>query len=177
MPETPEITPTPPSQPAVTAEPVTTGLISFAEPAAEVDPAKVAAVQTVEEVEQAKEQSAPEPVEQSQKLLPLTQEEMGALHRSAENDDMKRDFTLKVLAARKPPEEPAPPPPVASRVAEQTAAEMSAGAKLVAKRAEENAKRNHPAHDKWEGRSASVYRPEDYVPNLKSQGHVGARNL
>lgn len=107
----------------------------------------------------------------------LSLEQLTALQAAAENDDLKRDFTLKVLAARAEQDKPEPtPPPVAPRVAAQTLAEMEAGRKMNEHHAALAARR--PVRPPEDTGTTSVFRPEDYVPDQrKGQGGVQARAL
>lgn len=94
----------------------------------------------------------------------------------ADNDDLKRDFTLKVLAARQL-DQPKPyvTPPIPPRIAEQTRLEMEAGARRVAEFQEQQASRPRPPAP-VDGSTTSVFRPEDYVPNQKKGEGLLASN-
>lgn len=109
----------------------------------------------------------------------ITDREMQKLQEEAGRENAKRDFTLKVLEARKPRPEPEfVPPPLAPRVAAQTQAELAAGAALVAKNEELAAARRPRVADPTEGKVTPVFRPGDYVPDQKKgQGNVQARTL
>lgn len=104
-------------------------------------------------------------------------EQLRALQNEAERDNTKRDFTIKVLAARQKNDEPEqPPPPLAPRIAEQTNAEIAAGRKMNAHHAALQVHRPkvEPELDKHQ----AVFRPGDYVPDAKKgQGYVQSRNL
>lgn len=122
------------------------------------------------------------PVEKAEASHGLTDEQFYKLHQEAVAENEKADFRARILAARnaKPAPEPVKPP-IAERVAEQTKAEMAAGKKLVEQRAAEQAMRSgmpRPAPDKGEGTTTEVFRPANYVPDVKKgQGNVQARNL
>jgi len=110
----------------------------------------------------------------------LTEAQMLALQAEASRDDTKRDFTLKVLAARaKKEDEPAPPPPLAPRVVDQTNAEILEGRRLNAHHAALQARRpSVPPPTAADGKTVAVFRPGDYVPDQKKgQGNVRAQNL
>lgn len=104
---------------------------------------------------------------------------MDALRAEAGRDETKRDFTLKVLAARAKKEEPpAPPPPLAPRMAEQTNAEIEAGRKMNAHHAALQVHRPKPPGPEHGEKHQAVFRPADYVPDpKKNQGNVQGRNL
>jgi hypothetical protein len=99
----------------------------------------------------------------------LTSRQLEELQRIAENDNTKRDFVLKVMAARKKNAEPPPaPPPVAPQIAEQTRLEIEAGRKMNAHHAALAVRRPPPAPVKDD----AVFRPGDWVPDqLKGQGY------
>lgn len=108
----------------------------------------------------------------------LTEAQMLALQGEAARDDTKRDFTLKVLAARaKKEEEPPAPPPLAPRVVDQTNAEILAGRAMNEHHAALQARR--PPVEKQRGeKHEAVFRPADYVPDQqKGQGYTQGRNL
>lgn len=104
---------------------------------------------------------------------------MEKLQAEAKRDDVKRDFTLKILEARKPKPEPqVEPPPLAPRVVEQTNAELAAGRAMVAKNEELAAARRPRVPEPTDGKVTPVFRPGDYVPDQKKgQGNVQARTL
>lgn len=98
----------------------------------------------------------------------------------AERENIKHSFYQKVAEARANRTAPEPTPPkVPERIARQTSEEMEAGARLVAQRAAEQELRvpHKETDDKWAGKTTSVFRPADYVPDpKKNTGHVAARS-
>jgi hypothetical protein len=115
--------------------------------------------------------------EDPDKAVPvISADQLAALQAQAANDDVKRDFTLKVLAARAKNDVPEPvPPPLAPRVAEQTRAEIEAGRKMNAHHAALAVHRPAPVPDK---NSTPVFRPGDYVPDQKKgQGYTQPRTM
>lgn len=100
------------------------------------------------------------------------------LYEVARRDNVARDFTHDVLAARHQPEPVYTPPPVPTFIEQQRAAEMEAGRKAVAKRAAEDEARGYHHKPPEATGSVAVFRPADYVPDpKKNQGHVNARTL
>lgn len=99
----------------------------------------------------------------------------------AEREATKRGFMDKVMQARANQQpKPYTPPERAAGVIAQTNAEMKAGAEAVAKRAAEEALRAPPKKEKWDGDTATVFRPSDYSeyknikgPNISKE--VGVR--
>jgi len=77
------------------------------------------------------------------------------------------DFVAKVLANRNKVEPVYVPPPVPQAIATQTQLEMAEGAKRVALATEAQKNRPVPKRDPSQGTSTPVYRPKDYVPNMK----------
>src|ERR1017187_2285146 len=77
------------------------------------------------------------------------------------------DFVAKVLANRNKVEPVYIPPPVPPAVAAHTQLEMAEGAKRVALSVEAQKARPVPKRDASQGTSTPVYRPKDYVPNMK----------
>lgn len=178
-------------------------LISFAEPAspeadvavaadetppvsASTDPISIAEPEVPQVAKEfvASDEPVPEPARlQHADVKPepvLTDREFQALYAAAEQEDMKRDFALKIMEANKPVPEPVQMAgPVPARVMEQTKAEMAAGAAQVAKHAAAEAGRPPRPKDPYnEGRTDAVFRPSDYVPDQKKgQGNVQARTL
>lgn len=151
--------PLPPEPVQGEAQPDPTAPINFAEPVSEAD--LTAAVGD-------KPEDVAHPF--------VSEQEMDALYKEAHRDDAQRDFTLKVLKAREPVVDTHVPPPVCDRVAEQTRAEMAAGAKMNKHYEDLHARHGRPRPQEPE--SKAVFRPGDYVPDpKKNQGHVGARNL
>ena len=88
--------------------------------------------------------------------------EREAAHLEAEQDEMKRDFTMKVMEARRPQEPVHIIPEVCSRVQEQTKAEMAAGRALNEHYAKLHASRQPAAPDKSEPTNVEVFRPDAY---------------
>lgn len=99
----------------------------------------------------------------------------------AERENTKRGFMDKVMQARANQQpKPYTPPERPARIVQATNEEMAAGAALVAKRAAEDEVRKAipKPKEKWEGDTAVVFRPSDYIPDpKKNQGHVQARPL
>lgn len=159
-----------PAEPNPPEETVQSGLVDFAEPPAAHDPTLLAAITTVEEIEQVQEPSRPV----------ISPEQYEELQRVAKLEDEKRDFLLKVAAARKQPVENIATPPVAERILEQTKAEMAAGAALVAKHGAAMARRPAPAPDRWDGNNnQSVLRPEafdEYRTQFKTPGQTPSKD-
>src|ERR1035437_2416817 len=77
------------------------------------------------------------------------------------------DFVAKVLANLNKVEPVYVPPPVPPAIAAQTQLEMAEGAKRVALAAEAQKARPVPKRDPSQGTSTPVYRPKDYVCNMK----------
>jgi hypothetical protein len=164
-------------------------LISFAEPAspeadvavADEAPPVSASNDPISIVEPETTVVAKEFVASDKPIEPvLTDREFQALYAAAEQEDMKRDFALKIMKANEPVPEPVQMAgPVPARVMEQTKAEMAAGAAQVAKHAAAEAGRPPRPKDPYnEGRNEAVFRPSDYVPDhKKGQGNVQARTL
>lgn len=174
-------------------EPVQTGLEGLQAPPPEAQPAPVP-----EQPQAAVAEPAPntnpisfdEPVsaadltagvgDKPEDAVPLVSaEQLAALQKEAAREDTKRDFTLKVLAARARRDEPEQaPPPLAPRIAEQTNAEIAAGRKMNEHHASLQVHRPHPPAENHGEKHQSVFRPGDYVPDpKKNQGNVQARNL
>lgn len=107
----------------------------------------------------------------------ISAEQLRALQNEAAREDLKRDFTLKVLEARKQNDAPEPaPPPLAPRMAEQTNAEIAAGRKMNEHHAALQFHRPKVEQDRT--KHEAVFRPADYVPDQKKgQGNVSGRNL
>lgn len=107
----------------------------------------------------------------------LTEAQMAALQAEANRDETKREFTLKVLAARAKKAEPdAPPPPLAPRIAEQTNAEIAAGRKMNEHHASLQVHRHPP--EQTNEKHQAVFRPADYVPDQKKgQGYTQGQKL
>jgi hypothetical protein len=81
---------------------------------------------------------------------------------------IRRDrFVEKVLANRNKVEPVYTPPPPPAQIAEQTRLEMAEGARRVALAAEAQKVRPAPKRDPSQGTTTPVYRPKDYVPNMK----------
>jgi hypothetical protein len=165
-----------------TAEaPVQSGLISFPEPVAKADQVAVFEDDTAP-VDQPP-QPNPEPPVQERPFIQMDARAESELRAAAQRDNVARDFTHKVLAARNVP--PVVPPgaagPVPTRIQEQTTLEMEAGRKLVEahQKRQDSAPRPAPAASTAaEGKMTPVFRPGDYVPDpMKNTGHVGAREL
>lgn len=148
------LTETPPDTQPVANEPIT-----FAEPISAADQTAIVADNPDERL--------------------ISEAQMQALQKEAARDDTKRDFTLKVLAARAKQDQPeAAPPPLAPRIADQTNAEIAAGQKMNAHHAALAVHRPVHVPHPTEGRSTAVFRPGDYVPDQKKgQGNIQARNL
>lgn len=110
----------------------------------------------------------------------ISEAQMAELQRVARHDNVKRDFTLKVLAARQPPPPDAPPPPLAPRVVDQTNAEIAAGRKMNEHHAALQARRPAQVQNtKVDGHTVSVYRPEEfdeYKASFKSQGQTVSKD-
>ncbi len=111
----------------------------------------------------------------------VSEAQMSQLRAAADNDDLKRDFTLQVLAARQlaqDSDKPPPPQPIAPRIQEQTNAEMAAGRAAVAKADEHYSRHGRPqAPDQPEG-TVAVFRPDDYVPDIKKgQGILSTQSI
>lgn len=110
----------------------------------------------------------------------ISEKSLDILRAAANNEDLKRDFTLKVLAARaKHDEAPAATPSLAPRVIDQTNAEMEAGRKMNEHHAALAVHRPAaPAPHPNEATTTSVFRPADYVPDqVKGQGYTQGRGL
>lgn len=107
----------------------------------------------------------------------VTADQLAALQKEADRDNTKRDFTLKVLEARKQNDQPeAAPPPLAPRIAEQTNAEIEAGRKMNAHHAALAVHRPPPDHTNE--KHQAVFRPGDYVPDQKKgQGRTSGQRL
>lgn len=112
-------------------------------------------------------EDAPAPVEQEKPYEQMSAEEQRAA------------FVRKVMAQRAEDDLkdiPAKPPALTERQRKQIDAEMQAGrdalAKHAAAREAQAAKPVEP--DPAEGGSTSVFRPEDYVPNMKQGAGVSA---
>lgn len=107
----------------------------------------------------------------------VTAAQLEELQKAAARDDMKRDFTLKVLEARRqqvPVEHPAPP--LAPRIAAQTNAEIAAGQKMNEHHAA--LQKHRPPPDYTNEKHQEVFRPSDWVPDQKKgQGYTQGRNL
>lgn len=178
--------------PEASQETVVTGLEALSAPAPEAQPEPVQAA--VQESAPAEPAPSNEPINFAEPIsaadltagvgnnpedaVPLiTANQLAELQKAAERDDMKRDFTLKVLAARQQqvPVEQAPPP-LAPRIAAQTNAELEAGRKMNEHHAA--LQKHRPPPDYTTEKHEAVFRPSDYVPDpKKNQGHVQARNL
>lgn len=107
----------------------------------------------------------------------VTADQLRSLQSEADRDNTKRDFTLKVLAARAKEVQPEQaPPPLAPRIAEQTNAEIAAGRKMNAHH--EALQVHRPKPDPTNEKHQSVFRPGDYVPDpKKNQGYVQGQKL
>lgn len=107
----------------------------------------------------------------------VTAEQLRALQTEADRDNTKRDFTLKVLAARAKEAQPEQaPPPLAPRIAEQTNAEIAAGRKMNEHHAALQVHRPKP--DPTNEKHQAVFRPGDYVPDQKKgQGYTQGQKL
>lgn len=87
-------------------------------------------------------------------------------------EEQRAEFVRKVMAQRAEDEkEPPPPPPLTERQRSQLEAEMARG-KEALKKHEENLAAQRAAQaaaprDPAEGTTTPVFRPEDYVPNMK----------
>lgn len=94
-----------------------------------------------------------------------------------------RDFTEKVMAARRPEEVVHRPQPVAPLIQERTSQEMEAGRRMNEVHATRTAiaprRVISPAEAAAQGKNTPVFRPSDYVPDpKKGQGtNLQARNL
>lgn len=91
------------------------------------------------------------------------------------NERVKREFTEKVMEARRQANQPPPPPqPVARGISEQTAREMAAGAKQSAYWAEQQKHRPAPsARDRQAaGQMVEVFSPDRYT-HEKGEGIKG----
>lgn len=110
--------------------------------------------------------------------LEISAAELRALQNEAEQEDLKRDFTRKLMALREPPQaQEVKPPPVPDRIREQTRLEMEAGRKMNEHYEALHARHGRPRPEPETG-TVSVFRPADYVPDpKKGQGNVATRNL
>lgn len=178
--------------PEASQETVVTGLEALSAPAPEALPEPVQA--TVQESAPAEPAPSTDPIKFDEPIsaadltagvgnnpedaVPLiTAAQLEELQKAAARDDMKRDFTLKVLAARQqqvPVEHPAPP--LAPRIAAQTNAEIAAGQKMNEHHAA--LQKHRPPPDYTNEKHQEVFRPEDWVPDQKKgQGYTQGRNL
>lgn len=104
----------------------------------------------------------PKPPKVSTSLTAKEAKERDAAYLEAEQDAMKRDFTQKVMEARRPQEPVHTIPEVCSRVQEQTLAEMAAGRALNEHYAKLHASRQPAAPDKGDPTNVEVFRPDAY---------------
>lgn len=99
-----------------------------------------------------------------------------------EAEQQKHDFVRRVLASRQQArvdDAPKAPQPIPPAISKQTEREMEAGRKANQKHAEFHAVKPMPPHPDpttTPTGSVPVFRPADYVPNMK-QGNVNARSL
>ncbi len=96
---------------------------------------------------------------------------MSPEEKAAVLDLQKKHFTEMVMAARTPPPKPPVVQPVAPLIQQRTSAEMAAGQRANAFHAAQQANRPAPRRDPREGGTVPVFRPADYIPNMK-QGTV-----
>ena len=181
--------------PAQTEETVQSGLVDFADPVSSADnvqatpenvqkavEAKLAkkAARDAAKAAKAEAEAAKAPVDEpspeaSADTRTAAQKADDAA--AAARHEAAKQFTERVLAARKPENTEPRPQPVAPGIVNQTRAEMEAGQKMNEHHA--NLKLNAPQRkriDATEGKNTPVFRPNDYVPDQKKgQGNVGAR--
>lgn len=106
--------------------------------------------------------------------------QMHKLREAAENEDLARDFTQQVMAARQSQVEKVPEPsPIAPRIVEQTNAEMTAGRACVAAAEAHFHRHGKPVRpDAEEKGTVAVFRPGDYIPDQKKgQGNIQATTI
>ena len=86
-----------------------------------------------------------------------------------ESEARKGEFVRKVMAARHPEPQPERPQPVAPQIMDQTKREMAEGARQNARHAEFHSRNPMPPHPDPTNNTSStpVFRPADYVPNMK----------
>lgn len=171
-------TPATPDQPAVQS-----GLVDFADPVAPVDnkqvtPENVQAALDAKAAEVEAEKPAQEPApEPEPEPEPENARDRADREHQEANRAMVDQFVQKVRAANRSEAVEPKPQPVPDRIAEQTRLEMQAGQRMNEHHA--NLRFNAPKArkiDRPEGTMTPVFRPADYVPDLKKgQGNVGAR--
>lgn len=112
----------------------------------------------------------------TQELTGLGTKEFNRAYQEAEEENRKRDFVHAILAARVPDnvQPTAPTQPPIPAVSAQTKLEMEMGAAQVAKNAAEQVNRPRPKPQD-NGTMVPVFRPDDYVPDIKKgQGVVAS---